>query len=466
MSGNPHQGAAGRAGYPYQQYGAAGPSSPAPNTFAQPAGGKYHTSRGAPQPGHGTPVTPAPQSAGGARPGEAPSGSKSHKRKRPIDKNLPKKIEPYVPESKLYTELQEFEKKLDATITRKKLDLQDSLSKPIKQKRTLRVFLSNLAADQYVEVSDLGAGDAFDLESARIPSWTLKIEGRLLDQPGSRRPQPNPPKFSSFLKSIHVDLQRDPNLYPEPNLIEWHKQPGLPECDGFEIKRRGDSEVKAKILLTIDYTPEKYKLSAELGKLLDIHTDTQTNVIMALWQYVKLHKLQDSEDKKFINCDEPLLRVIGIPRVPFSSIPELLQRHLFPPDPVVIEYTVKVDKEFNMGQTAYDIEVEVDDPIRETMRNVAQPDPALTKEIVELDEKIGSLVQGINHCKLKRDFMLAFAKDPVGFINQWVASQSRDLEVVLGDMKIDLAELRKPDFYNDPAVHNAVFHLLRQQDVK
>ena len=100
-----------------------------------------------------------------------------------------------------------------------------------------------------------------------------------------------------------------------------------------------------------------------------------------------------------------------------------------------------------MGQTAYDIEVEVDDPIRERMRNVTQPDSALVKEIVELDDKvgryrggslgrsiighpqIGSLVQGINHCKLKRDFMLAFARDPVGFINQWVASQSRDLEV-------------------------------------
>lgn len=109
-------------------------------------------------------------------------------------------------------------------------------------KRTLRVFLSNLAADQYVEVSDLAAAeDAFDLENARVPSWTLRIEGRLLDvsaditlissrvhafdddcpqQPGSRRPQPNPPKFSSFLKSVIVDIQRDPNLYPEPNLVE------------------------------------------------------------------------------------------------------------------------------------------------------------------------------------------------------------------------------------------------------
>ncbi|KAJ3043895.1 SWI SNF, matrix associated, actin dependent regulator of chromatin, sub d, member 3 [Rhizophlyctis rosea] len=414
MSGVPSYPAAGRSTYPYQQYPQPGARSAAPSNL------------------------------------NAPSSTK---------------IEPYVPESKLYTELQEFEKKLDATISRKKLDLQDTLSKPLKTKRTLRVFLSNLAADQYVEVGDLGAPeDAFDLENARIPSWTLRIEGRLLDQPGSRRPQPNPPKFSSFLKSVIVDLQRDPHLYPEPNLIEWHKHPDHPDCDGFEIKRRGDSEVKAKILLTLDYSPEKYKLSPDLGKLLDVHTDTQSNVIMAMWQYVKLNKLQDPEEKKFVNCDEPLQRILGVPRIPFSSIPEVLQRHLFPADPVVIEYTVKVDKEYNPSQIAYDIEVEVDDPIREKMRSAVQPSPALVQEITGLDEKIATLVQGINHCKLKRDFMLAFSKDPVGFINQWVASQSRDLEIILGDTRINMDQTRRAEFYDESSVYDAVFHLLRQKD--
>ncbi len=41
-------------------------------------------------------------------------------------------IEAIVPESKVYTELLEFEKKLDATIMRKRLDLQETLSKPVK----------------------------------------------------------------------------------------------------------------------------------------------------------------------------------------------------------------------------------------------------------------------------------------------------------------------------------------------
>ena len=53
-----------------------------------------------------------------------------NKRKRPTDKILAKKLEDYVPEAKLYNQMVEFEKKLDSTITRKILDLQDSLAKP------------------------------------------------------------------------------------------------------------------------------------------------------------------------------------------------------------------------------------------------------------------------------------------------------------------------------------------------
>ncbi len=41
-------------------------------------------------------------------------------------------MEEYIPESQLYSQLVEFENKLDSTITRKRLDLQESLSKPLK----------------------------------------------------------------------------------------------------------------------------------------------------------------------------------------------------------------------------------------------------------------------------------------------------------------------------------------------
>lgn len=48
-----------------------------------------------------------------------------------------------VPESQAYMDLLAFERKLDATISRKRLEIQEILRRPMKEKRKLRVFISH-----------------------------------------------------------------------------------------------------------------------------------------------------------------------------------------------------------------------------------------------------------------------------------------------------------------------------------
>lgn len=67
----------------------------------------------------------------------------SKKKKRLADKILPQKVRDLVPESQAYMDLLAFERKLDATIMRKRLDIQEALKRPMKQKRKLRIFISN-----------------------------------------------------------------------------------------------------------------------------------------------------------------------------------------------------------------------------------------------------------------------------------------------------------------------------------
>ncbi|KAJ3110293.1 SWI/SNF complex component snf12 [Nowakowskiella sp. JEL0407] len=81
-------------------------------------------------------------------------------------------------------------------------------------------------------------------------------------------------------------------------------------------------------------------------------------------------------------------------------------------------------------------------------------------QIVELDEKINGLIQQITISKMKRDFMKAFVDDPVGFINAWIASQSRDLEGLMGENHVNREEMRRSEFYNQQWVHEAVFQYL------
>ncbi|KAF9083698.1 SWI SNF, matrix associated, actin dependent regulator of chromatin, sub d, member 1 [Mortierella sp. AD031] len=394
------------------------------------------------------------------------------KRKRPNDNQISSKIEAIVPESKLYTELLEFEKKLDATIMRKRLDLQETLNKPVKTKRTLRIFISNLSHDQETPESD---EDEPRLDSGPTPSWTLKVEGRLVDEANASayKNRQTSRKFSSFFRSVMIELDRDSNLYPNGNFVEWHKSANQADVDGFEIKRHGDENVKVKVILHVDNSPERFKLSPELADVLAIDVETRPGIMMALWQYIKFHQLQDPEDKRNINCDQKLAALFGQPKISFPALPELIGRFLSPPEPIVLEYTVRVDKPYHLSSHCYDLDVELDDPtfkskisslLSSTSLNAANN--TLPKQIYAQDEQIMQYIQSMHNSKTKRDFLLRFANDPADFLDRWVASQSRDLEVILGESHVNLEEQRRADFYNQQWVNEAVFHYMTAKNQK
>lgn len=45
--------------------------------------------------------------------------------------------------------------------------------------------------------------------------------------------------------------------------------------------------------------------------------------------------------------------------------------------------------------------------------------------------QIHETIESINQLKIQRDFMLSFSRDPKGYIQDWLKSQSRDLKVRL-----------------------------------
>ncbi|CAO0798761.1 unnamed protein product [Mucor circinelloides] len=387
---------------------------------------------------------------------EADSITKHIKKKRPTDRNNPPRIEAYVPESKLYTELSEFEKNLDAAIMRKRLDIQEALGKPTKVRRTLRIFVSNTAADQPGQLEE---ATSFELNDDNAPSWTLRIEGRLLDPLIPTKKAQPVQKFTSFFKSIIVELDRDPEVFPEGNITEWHKQANSLDTDGVELKRKGDVDVNARIILVPDYNPQKYKLSAALAEIVSPPLAAKPHILSELWNYIKLHQLHDQQDKRVIQCDDKLTDLFGSSQVQFSDLPDLINRHLSQPDPIVLEYKIRVDKQFNQGPTAYDMDVELDSILRQKMLNIvssSQPQ----KEVMALDDKIVQCVQSINNSKVKRDFLTQFSLDPIEFTSKWITSQARDLEAILGETKVNLEDVRQTDFYKQPWVKEAVFHYL------
>merc|ERR1719216_322310 len=273
---------------------------------------------------------------GGGPPMQAGGGgiSKSAKKKKKLaDKILPQKVRELVPESQAYMDLLAFERKLDSTIMRKRLDIQEALKRPMKQKIKLRIFISNTSFP------------AKEGEEGSVASWELRVEGRLIDE-DKRVDRPDQSKatkrkFSSFFKSLVIEL--DKNMYgPDNHLVEWHRTPTTQETDGFQVKRPGDTTVKCTILLLLDYQPLQFKLDQRLARLLGVHTQTRPVIISAMWQYIKTHKLQDQHEKEYINCDPFLKQIFQTERMKFAEIPQRLSSLLHPPDPIVINHVISV----------------------------------------------------------------------------------------------------------------------------
>uniref|UniRef100_A0A3B5LYP5 SWI/SNF related BAF chromatin remodeling complex subunit D3b n=1 Tax=Xiphophorus couchianus TaxID=32473 RepID=A0A3B5LYP5_9TELE len=310
---------------------------------------------------------------------------------------------------------------------------------PQRQKRKLRLYISN--------TFNPARPDADDSDGS-IASWELRVEGKLLDDPGKQKK-----KFSSFFKSLVIELDKE--LYgPDNHLVEWHRTPTTQETDGFQVKRPGDVSVRCTLLLMLDYQPPQFKLDLRLARLLGIHTQTRSCIIQALWQYVKTNKLQDSHDKEYINCDKYFQQIFDCPRLKFSEIPQRLTNLLLPPDPIVINHVISVDPNDQKKTACYDIDVEVEDPLKSQMSSFLLS-TANQQEIASLDNKIHETIESINQLKIQRDFMLSFSRDPKGYIQDWLKSQSRDLKLMT-DVVGNPEEERRAAFYHEPWSQEAV----------
>uniref|UniRef100_A0A8C1VRF3 SWI/SNF related, matrix associated, actin dependent regulator of chromatin, subfamily d, member 2 n=1 Tax=Cyprinus carpio TaxID=7962 RepID=A0A8C1VRF3_CYPCA len=339
------------------------------------------------------------------------------KRRKMADKVLPQRIRDLVPESQAYMDLLAFERKLDQTIARKRMEIQEAIKKPITQKRKLRIYISNTYTP----------GKPEGEEAEKVASWELRVEGKLLED-------------MKILSSFTHPL--------------WHRMPTTQETDGFQVKRPGDVNVKCTLLLMLDHQPPQYKLDPRLARLLGVHTQTRASIMQALWLYIKSNKLQDCHEKEYIICNRYFRQIFGCPRMRFSDIPMKLAGLLQHPDPIIINHIISVDPNDQKKTACFDIDVEVDDPLKAQMTSFLSSTTS-QQEITALEMKIHETIESINQLKTQRDFMLSFSNNPQDFIQDWLKSQSRDLKLMT-DTVGNPEQERKTEFYHSPWVKEAV----------
>lgn len=117
------------------------------------------------------------------------------------------------------------------------------------------------------------------------------------------------PKFTTFIKNALIEIGNDSvdisvddfeRQRNSSDLVEWNKTAeNSIESDGFEVRRIGENQVDVRIFLYLDYSPQVYKITNELARLLGTQAGTKPQIIMALWQYIKV---LDDIIIRFINC--------------------------------------------------------------------------------------------------------------------------------------------------------------------
>ncbi|KAM0697731.1 hypothetical protein Q7P36_002585 [Cladosporium allicinum] len=392
--------------------------------------------------------------------------------RKPTDRDIPEDVNEVIVGDGVqrYRRLRDVEKRLDAVMMRKRLDVMDNAQREYARREgVLRVWISNTAEGQPWQIMEDGSGMAedgmFDLGENSQATFRVKIEGRLLEDPSELdedKPSPDKrPRLSTFFKGITIDLHRNPALMPDGySQIEWRKQqPPTPQnpnpnydpnssensFDKLEFERKGDENVNITISLFRDTERERYKLSPGLAQILDSEEEDMLGAVQGIWEYARATNLQEDDDKRTIVCDEPLRKLFNQEKLSFPYLPDILQPHLRPLPPVKLNYTIRVDKAYlsppadgesrPSTPTIYDIRVPLPNPTAYHIHKYATSKSHLAdlQSIVRTDDDLALLVQKLNQTNAKRKFYENLSKDPASFVKRWVSSQQRDLEVILAE---------------------------------
>ena len=246
-----------------------------------------------------------------------------------------------------YKSLRDVERKLDYTMMRKRLDIQDSVTRNSRRFKTMRIWISNTAQNQPWQATSLDE-NAFDFSQAEDGTYRVKIEGRIIDEDeepaegdaetqvsgndtdeneASKATPTERKRLSHYFKTIAVEFDKFKGQQADPmHTIEWNKHPQsgtastaktsqTPNFDLLEFERKGDENMNVTFNLTRDETPERYQLSPPLADLLDTKEQDRAGIVLGIWEYVRAMGLQEDDEKRAIRCDDRLRAVSVLVKV-------------------------------------------------------------------------------------------------------------------------------------------------------
>jgi len=318
------------------------------------------------------------------------------------------------------------------------------------------------------------------MNSENPPFWSLRIQGKLLNQSSTVYTR----KFAYFFKQIHILFDR--NEYPSYDDVVWKKESNN-EMDGFEIRRIGNKETTLKILLFISSNPPKFKLHEKLANILGMTVCTRIQALTALWEYIKMNRLQDKENRNIVNNDLNLREIFGVEKIQMDSIALKLKDFMLAADPIILTHRIKLNGDWKENEQIYDIEVDLDfltvhhdimpffshkvppDDRQDKMSNNIKQDHmlvSLSQKIKKLEKKAVEYVDKLKRHKAKRDSYMAYTKDPSLFIENLIHQQNTYLQVMMEDELEQMDDPKNTNFLveNEDLLEREIRKYLEKKD--
>ncbi|KAF8821704.1 hypothetical protein IE077_001697 [Cardiosporidium cionae] len=368
-----------------------------------------------------------------------------------------------------YMQLIDFENTLDASISKHSKLLEEAWRSTASDKifnqvhRKLRVHIFNTYEDQQHHDFELDSLQPKDLLYAGPPSWTLKIQGNVLESEDEAAVK----KFSSFFSRIIVITNVE--------TIVWDKRlEDYNDVDGVEIHRSGNCEHEIIILFFLEYQTPTFSLSKDLSTIVGTTTSSLSGIFNGIWNYCLSQDLISSEDPNLIYCDDMLKKVCGeVETFRLNDIPQLLEDHLFPPKPLCITHNLRLRGDWLQNVNTYDFNVETMSlhpgelenwlpsytGCREQLTLKQQDTDAVNKNVVEIIDKI-------RYFTARRNFYKSFANSPIEFIDSLLTSKFPEFEKNLLD-EYFMSEYKVSDrmgnYYQQPWITRTVTKYLEEQ---
>ncbi|GAA5989045.1 hypothetical protein JCM10908_006283 [Rhodotorula pacifica] len=414
----------------------------------------------------------------------------------PTDEKLAPSLEALDQLASSYARLQKVERQVDWTLARKAHEVTEqaagsAVGRGQPFKRTLRLHVTTtthdqswqLSPEQLAQQADPGEGALAEAvgEKPKTPRVDVRISGEVLEDP--RYPSSSTP-FTQFLHRLVLETpSRDPSTYPTGSQpLSWTRPPGPQSISSFpsavETSLPTSSTLSLRLAVYLSHPAgERYSLHPELASVLDCAESDRVGVLEALWAYKKARGLVvemgggeananaangtngaaaaaagGGSIKSGIKTDERTANFFGnMGMVAFHHVPEYLNRWLMPPSPRLINLVVLVDPAAPAVQhTAYDLDLFVPDPSQPALEACARtlasllstppisssssPSSSQTEAalLASLDAQIAlDALSTTTHLR-QLHALLAFTRDPITFLEHFVASQAGSLQQILG----------------------------------